>query len=595
MRGFRNGTAVALASLLLAALVLVGTAAAQPFRWPAEYGVPERGGEISEGRVDPAEPGFNPFNLLGGYGALLDPPPLVYRDWAGDRSIRRSDGGFNLLFAADIEELERDRDFVVTLREGWRWSDGVEITAADFVETTIMLRDLEVGAGNVRCAYQDDEPIEIRQLDRYRFRFTLPRPRINAIAVEYCEPVPMHVFGPVYEQEGAAAVNAMWGEDADPSEIVSGGPWVVSEIRPGERYAFARNPYFGDMVQAADGTPLPAADRWVIRFAPDDTQLSVLALSGALDIYRNLDLDDLRALAESIDQGVLPGRIVSGGPSDSVDFFSFNFNHPDPCKRRMFREVDFRRAASLLIDREALVQAATGGLGQPARMWRSPLRPFHAPDLPPLEHRPEQALELLAGIGFTERGADGVLRDPESGCRAEFELLYNEGNSRRGAQAQVMSQSAAAYGVAIQPRQVSAGLWAEAIIGTELPRSVESEAILWGLTGGDIDNPSAINVFRIGANLNAWNKSRTDVQAWELLLDQLTRQLDRELLLEARVEIYEQREALLRRWMPVIPLISPGHYVYLGVGNTLPEELLDTAFLKLGGPGNALELLEAPR
>ena len=105
----------------------------------------------------------------------------------------------------------------------------------------------------------------------------------------------------------------------------------------------------------------------------------------------------------------------------------------------------------------------------------------------------------------------------------------------------VVAQTLADYGVEVNPREVSTEIWSDSITGTEgLPRSVDYDAQIWGLAGGDVDNPSSVNVVGLGVNLNSWNKSTTDVEPWEITMDRLSRRMDATLDLDARVEIYNQ-------------------------------------------------------
>src|SRR5690606_8621456 len=204
-----------------------------------------------------------------------------------------------------------------------------------------------------------------------------------------------------------------------------------------------------------------------------------------------------------------------------------------------------------------------GGLGFPAKDWNTEAAaPFDAPNLPPFEFDPERGVELLASIGFTELGPDGVLRNPATGCRVEFDLQYNSGNNRRAQLAVIVSQTLAEYGVQVNPREVSSEIWSNSITGTAegfdpaRGRTVDYDAQIWGLAGGDIDNPHFENGLRLGSNLNAWNKSREDFASWELLMDRLTAQMVAELDLNKRIEIYNERAELMREFLPITPLIS---------------------------------------
>jgi peptide/nickel transport system substrate-binding protein len=269
-----------------------------------------------------------------------------------------------------------------------------------------------------------------------------------------------------------------------------------------------------------------------------------------------------------------------------VGFITYNFNHTDPCKREMFRSVAFRQAVSLIIDRQAIVQAVLGGLGFPARNWQSEAAaPFHAPHLGPLPFDPALGVRKLREIGFSELGNDGVLMNPRTGCRAAFDVQFVSDEKLGEKQVQVISQTLEPYGVKVNPRGVSYEIWAASISGEGLPRKYDSDATVWGLSSGDLDNPSFSNGLRIGADLNAWNKSRTDVEAWETQLDKLTAKMDETLDLKKRVALYNERASLMREYLPITPLASPAFHLYLNVDNVWPEEAMD-AFSLEGNPGN---------
>lgn len=83
------------------------------------------------------------------------------------------------------------------------------------------------------------------------------------------------------------------------------------------------------------------------------------------------------------------------------------------------------------------------------------------------------------------------------------------------------------------------------------------------------------------------------MEAWEILLEQLTREMDSEPDLARRVALYQERETLLRTWLPLTPLIAPRVYWDVDGTNILPERYLDTIFLELAGPGNWRDLIGA--
>ena len=594
----------------LTLLALGGLATAQEanvFQWPEVYApTATQGGEISEyyfGDITTLNPVLTSNAQETAILGMFSGPGLIYRDWVGNRAFRNEDGTFNTYWADSIEEVQPDQEYVITLKQGWQWSDGTEMTADDAIAARTIIGDPEVESNSFSCSEVDGEPVVYEKIDTYQYRITLPEPQVNGLAVKDCGTVPAHIFMPVYEAEGAAGIKALWGVDTDVSEIVSGGPYMLSEFRAGERLTLEKNPTYGGFVQAADGSPLPGPDRWVLSIVEDQNQILAAAITGQTSFYWPQSVDQLRAVQEAVQSGTINGELYPNiGPDTLVDFITYNFNATDECKRTLFRSPAFRQAVSIMIDREALIQAALGGLGFAAEDWNSDAAaPFDAPNIDPFEYNPERGVELLNSAGYTELGSDGVLMNPETGCRVAFDLQFPSGNDRRSQEALVMAQTLAPYGVQVNPREVDSATWGDSITGTSTEfeesgaRKVDYDAQIWGLAGGDVDNPAFPNGLRLGTNLNAWNKSTTDVEPWEILMDRLTVQMSDTLDLDERVAVYNERAELMREYLPMTPLISPAYHFYENMDNIWAAEAFDANSIESPyRPGNYRENLLAP-
>ena len=601
--------------LLTLALCSLGAFAfAQPFQWPEEYASEApQGGVINETyfgdflTLNPVLTSSANESAVLGLIAGSDLNVVIYRDWVGNRSLRKDDGSFNLLWASDIEEVREEQEFVITLREGWKWSDGTEMTADDLIATQTIVSDPDVQSNGFDCGYtgaEADQPVTLEKLGTYQVRLTLAEPQVNALGRKLCSEysggiIPAHIFMPVYEERGAEGIRALWGIDTPVDQIVSAGPYVISEFRPGERIVLERNPAYGENIQAANGDPLPGPERWVVTFTEDRNAQLALVTTGQASFYWPTTLDEVRGVQQAAQTGSIGGNLYPNiGPDTLVDFMTYNFNNTNECKRTLFRSPDFRQAISIMIDRDALVEAALGGLGFPAKDFNSEsAAPFNTPDLEPFEFNPERGAEILNSIGYTQEGADGVLRNPQTGCRVAFDLQFNSGNTRRAQEAQVIAQTLAPYGVQVNPREVSSEIWQNSIIGTEgLPRLTNYDAQIWGLAGGDVDNPSSVNVLGLGVNLNSWNKSTEDVQTWERTMALLSNRMDQTLDVDARVALYNQRAELMREYLPITPLISPAFNFYENMGNIWPEEALDANSIESPyRPGNYRNNVTAPQ
>ena len=589
----------------VAALTLMSLGLAQTFQWPESYApTATQGGAVQETTFGD----LTTLNIVLTSNAteaavlgMATNPGTIYRDWLGTRTFRNEEGELNLLWASNIEEVAPDQEYIVTLKEGWKWSDGTEMTADDVMASFTIYGDPAVEANAFSCANVEEEPVEFEKLGTYQYRFRTPEPQVNAVANNDCANaglIPAHIFMPVYEAEGAEGIKALWGVNTPVDELVSGGPYKISEFRPGERVVLEKNPQYGEFVQAADGSPLPGPDTWTVTITEDENAQLALCTTGQCSFYYPTNVDQVRAIQQAVQSGSVPGEFIPNiGPGSLTDYLFYNFNNTDECKANMFQDERFRQAVNLMIDREALINAALGGLGVAGYDYNTEASaPFDASFLEPFEYSPEQGVALLNEMGFTETGSDGVLQNPETGCRVAFDLQYNDGNDRRAQEALVIAQTAAPFGVSINPRAVSTEVWGDSWAGTELPRPHDFDAQIGALVGGDVDNPSGINVFPLASNLNGWNKSRKDVKPWEILIDRQTRDMDLELDLDARVEIYNRRAEVMRQYLPLTPLISPSFHFYNNMGNIWPEEVLDSISIQSPyRPGNYRQNVIAPQ
>src|SRR5690606_23362033 len=113
-------------------------------------------------------------------------------------------GDWNLFWASNVEEVRPDQEFVVTVKQGWQWSDGVEMTVDDIIAARTIIGDEEIGSNSYLCTHIGGDPITFEKIDTYTIRITLPTPFVNSLAAKDCGTLPAHIFMPVYEAEGAA-------------------------------------------------------------------------------------------------------------------------------------------------------------------------------------------------------------------------------------------------------------------------------------------------------------------------------------------------------------------------------------------------------
>ena len=299
--------------------------------------------------------------------------------------------------------------YTISLRTDATWSDGVPVTANDFVYAFKRLFDPDAGGqgyyfdfytaidGAEAFAYEDGtaESVAVVALDDYtlQIQLTHAQPTLpTLLALWPASPLRQDLI----EQYGDA-----WTE---PGNLIGNGPFVLTEYSPEQQIVLESNPlYWGD--------DQPTLSKLVYRIIPED--------SAALIAYQNGELDmTVIPLADS-------SRFQ--GNSEQIRYaeletFALQYNHLAP----PFDNALVRQAFSRAIDREAYVQAIRGGVGEPAHGWLPPGMPgANASVGMDLNFDPEAASVLLSRAGYTD--GEGfpdvtftILADPTNNLTAEF-------------------------------------------------------------------------------------------------------------------------------------------------------------------------------
>ncbi|WP_395708170.1 ABC transporter substrate-binding protein [Reyranella sp.] len=140
-------------------------------------------------------------------------------------------------------------------------------------------------------------------------------------------------------------------------------PWV--NITPGsaQRYIFQRNPYFHHV--DAKGQQLPYVDRIVFTIAAANL-VPAKAGMGEADLQpRYLNMRDYTFLQKSAKTSGVEVRLWETGSGAQIALYP-NLTTNDEEWRKLFRDVRFRRALSVAIDRNELNQVVYLDVGKPS-------------------------------------------------------------------------------------------------------------------------------------------------------------------------------------------------------------------------------------
>ena len=317
-----------------------------------------------------------------------------------------------------------------TLRPGVRWSDGAPFTSDDVVTTFELLRrHPALDLGHV-WGYLE----EVRATGPLEVEVRFARPYVPGLEDLAHQPiVPRHVFEDV----------------ADPVTFsnprpVGTGPFTEVRVFRDQVYEIGRNPLYWQ------GPPAVAALRFPAY--PSNDQANLALVEGEVDWGGNF--------VPAVDRTFVardPEHHHAWSPRvGNMVLLYANTARPPLDDDRV------RRALSMAIDRERLVEVAMYGMTRPADAtgltdgyptWHDPA----AGDAAWVRHDPAAAERLLDEAGY-RRGAGGVRRGPD-GRALSFDLEVVSGWSDWVRAAQLVARDLEAIGVSARLRVYDFGAW----------------------------------------------------------------------------------------------------------------------------------------
>lgn len=340
----------------------------------------------------------------------------------------------DLLRAIDVEA---GRVFTLRLRKGHRWSDGAPFTAEDFRywwEDVALNVELNPSGPPMFMLAEGRPPLfEMIDAQTVRYAWERPNPRfLPALAgprdaLIYAPAHYLRRFHRRYAEEGelaervAAAKARGWaalhnrldsmGDEANP-DMPTVYPWRVANGAPASRFFFRRNPFYHRV--DPNGQQLPYVDEIVIDLASPGL-FAAKANAGEVDLMsRGLDMADIPVLKQGEKAQRYRTLMWPIARGSEVALYP-NLTVIDPVWRALNRDVRFRRALSLGIDRNTLNNALFFGLGtegnntvrEGSRLFRPEYRSRFA------GYDPAAASALLDEAGLGARAAGGVRKLPD--------------------------------------------------------------------------------------------------------------------------------------------------------------------------------------
>ncbi len=404
-------------------------------------------------------PGWDPDVFLATVQPILIGPGFVTEALQGN-------------VVKDFTVSDDNQEFIFHLREGLKWSDGHPVTTEDVrfaYEDVLMNRDL---TGSVHAKYRsrgqvDGTPMTLEIIDEYTFRIAFDEPYGSFLAEigltgwagydelfkpshylkqfhadytdldslqPYLDEEELEDWTQLYSLKDVARFD--WTRPQSIGFPVL-NPWMRVEGPPGV-IIFERNPFYFKV--DTEGRQLPYIDRVESFEVSDIEALNMKILAGEVDYHREgTALSRMPVYQEYADQAGFRVQMYESAAASLV--FFLNLTYDDPAWQELTRDLRFREAINLALDREELVDSLFYGM---------------APELSlvPSEFNPEQANAILDELGLDQRDSDGYRLRPD-GETLEIVLEVSAIQPIMVPGAEIMVENLQDIGIDASMRQIS--------------------------------------------------------------------------------------------------------------------------------------------
>lgn len=339
---------------------------------------------------------------------------------------------------------EDGKTYTFKLRDDAKWSNGDPVTAHDFEyswkralapetasDYAYMLYYLVNGEQYNTGKVTDASQVGVKALDDYTLEAKLnsATPYFNSLTAHY-------TYWPVHK--GTVDGKPEWAAEA--STMVTNGPFLLAEWAHGDKLVLTKNPNYYDAAKVS-------FDKATISLVEEDTTV--------FNMFETDKIDWIGAQAGSVPSDMIP-KLVSEGKAEiktiaSVYYYLFN------TKQKPFDNVKVRKAFSMAIDRQAIIDNVTKanqtpafGLVPPsiAGMDGKSYREMY-PDTAFSTENVEEAKKLMAE-GLQESGLDKfpdttLLYNTSEGHKAIAEAIVDMWRKNLGVEMKLANQEFATF------------------------------------------------------------------------------------------------------------------------------------------------------
>jgi peptide/nickel transport system substrate-binding protein len=413
--------------------------------------------------------------------------------------------------ARGYEMSDDGKTLTLQLRRGMKWSDGRPFTADDIVfwwEDISQNADLSLGSVSMRIL---GRPVKIEKVDDHTVQYVspVPNPLLPKLLAGWTDIggqaqwgaqggggfAPKHYlskFHPKYtsksevEKLAADAGIKNWSafflhqnDWTQNTELPVLTPWKTTRAINSSPWTLEANPY--SIWVDAKGNQLPYIPKITMREAGNPQVLTLRAVSGEYDFQdRKLLLSSMPVLLKNQSRG---DYTIHRTPSNTYVDLMIRINlayMQDEVIGDLLRNVDFRRALSLGLDRGQFNQTFLLGTGVPTATvphqtnpyylgpeWRTKWATFDA----------AQANQLLDKVGLTKKDAAGYRLRPDGKGRVKLTHQGTPTFIDNVAVGEMLKRQWKAIGIDVVNRQVGDALGVQEILSNKVMLMANAVAV----------------------------------------------------------------------------------------------------------------------
>lgn len=326
------------------------------------------------------------------------------------------------------------------------WSDGELVTAQDSVFSYKVARDPNTPGSKEKisrtASYMaiNDHTVEWRGLPGWLdpLYFT-----------NVWMPLPTHQWG------GLAAATLLTAPQTTQTPL-SHGPFVIDSWEHGTAIHLIRNEFY---YRHEEG--FPYIEQLTFRFVGNSDQLLALLLAGECHIATQdgLNLSQAMVLQDAQARQLLIPYFQNTLVFEHLDFNINPTNQYGSTRPDWFEAQAVRQAITQCIDRFALAEAISYGVGQVSDLFVPPDHPLIPNNLTEWEYNVAAANSMLDTLGYVDYNGDGIRQHPTSAKTFRVTLGIAQNNPTQAQLAQMIASDLADCGITVLIVQHTATEW----------------------------------------------------------------------------------------------------------------------------------------